>query len=76
MTAVAERKPKGGKKPIPTRQMAFRVPNDLAERIEAVAPRLGLDTSNFLRMMLIEQIGTYERRADRIEAGEAEAEEE
>jgi hypothetical protein len=63
MSAVAKKKPG-------SRQMAFRVPNDLADRVEKVAARLGLDTSNFLRMMLLEQVGAYERRADRIEGGE------
>jgi len=75
-TATMARKPKPGSKPTgPTRQLAFRVPNELADRVEAVAPRLGLDVSNFLRMMLIEQIGSYERRADRIEGAGEEAEE-
>jgi hypothetical protein len=57
-----------------TRQLAYRVPADLAERVERVAVRLGLDTSNFLRMLTLEKIGEYERRADRIEAGESQEE--
>jgi hypothetical protein len=65
MSAVAKKKARSG-----SRQLAFRVPNELADRVEAVAARLGLDTSNFLRMMLLEQVGSYERRADRIEGGE------
>jgi hypothetical protein len=54
-----------------TRQLAFRVPETLAKRVERVAERLGLDLSNFLRTMTVEQIGVYERRADRAESGEA-----
>lgn len=69
-SAVAERKPRGGKKPVGSRQVAFRVPDALWTRLEGVADRLGLDVSNFLRMMLIEQIGVYERRAERVERGE------
>jgi hypothetical protein len=41
-----------------------------ATRQRANAPRLGLDVSNFLPMVLFDQIGVYERRADRIEGGE------
>jgi hypothetical protein len=67
MTAVAKKKVD---KTSGSRQLAFRVPEALAQRVERVAERLGLDTSNFLRMLLLEQVGVYERRADRIEAGE------
>jgi hypothetical protein len=63
MTTVAKKSPA-------TRQLAYRVPGELADRVEKVAERLGLDLSNFLRMRTLEQIGAYERRADRIEAGE------
>jgi hypothetical protein len=55
------------------RQLAYRVTNDLAERVERVAAGLGLDTANFLRMMTLEQIGVYERCAARIRAGEDDA---
>jgi hypothetical protein len=64
MTTVAK------KQPAAARQLAYRVPAELAARVERVAERLGLDVSNFLRMMTVEQIGVYERRADRAEAGE------
>jgi hypothetical protein len=57
-----------------TRQLAFRVPAELAKRVERTAERLGLDLSNFLRTMTVEQIGVYERRADRAESGEADTE--
>jgi hypothetical protein len=67
MNAVAKKKVD---KTSGSRQLAFRVPEALAQRVERVSERLGLDTSNFLRMLLLEQVGVYERRADRIEAGE------
>lgn len=51
----------------PTRQLAFRVPEELAQRTEKVAARLGLDLSNFLRTILLENIVTYEVRANRAE---------
>ncbi len=52
------------------RELAYRVTNELAERVEQAAAGLGLDTANFLRMMTLEQIGVYEGRADRVKAGE------
>lgn len=52
-----------------TRQLAFRVPESAARRVEKVSARLGLDVSNFLRMMLVENLVTYERRAERVEGG-------
>ncbi len=51
------------------RQLAFRVPGSMAGRVEKVAARLGLDLSNFLRMLLVENLAIYERRADKIEEG-------
>jgi hypothetical protein len=59
-----------GRKKFTTRQLAFRVPEELAKRVENTSKRLGLDVSNFLRAMLVEQIGVYERRAERAESGE------
>lgn len=55
------------------REPAYRVTNDLPDRVERVAVELGLDTAIFLRMMTLEQIGIYERCADRVRAGEDDA---
>lgn len=49
------------------RQLAFRAPEDLAARLEKAASRLGLDLSNFLRMMAVENVARYERRADQVD---------
>jgi antitoxin component of RelBE/YafQ-DinJ toxin-antitoxin module len=58
------------KKQPPTKQVAFRAPEDVVERLENVARRLGLDLSNFMRLMVVEQVARYERRAERAESGE------
>lgn len=64
----------GSRSPEATKQIAFRVPASLAVRLERTAARLGLDASNFMRMVLLEHMTEYERRADRIEGkGEGEA---
>lgn len=52
-----------------SKQIAFRCPLDILHRIEAVAPQLGLDVSNFLRMMLVENLAAYERRASAAREG-------
>jgi hypothetical protein len=62
---------KRNKKP-ETRQVAFRVSVELADRLEAVAMRLELDLSNFMRLMCREMVSHYEKRADRMNSGEVE----
>src|SRR5690242_3883641 len=52
------------------RQLAFRVPADLAQRVEDLAERVGLHLSNFLRLVVKECIPPYEGRAEGIERGE------
>lgn len=52
------------------KQIAFRAPVDLVERVDKVSKQLGLDTSNFMRMLLVEQLSEYERRARKIREGE------
>lgn len=49
------------------RQVAFRAPDDLVHRLDMVASRLGLDLSNFLRMIVVENLPAYEQRASRID---------
>lgn len=51
-------KPEGGK------QVNFRCPDALNARLEAVALGLGLDVSNFLRMLLIKHLDTYEQEVE------------
>ena len=48
------------------KQLSLRVPLSLAKRIDAAAEMLGLDPSNFLRMMLLESLPTYEERARQV----------
>ena len=45
-----------------SRNINFRCPNDLYGRLEGAARGLGLDVSNFVRMLLVENIGRYEQR--------------
>lgn len=45
------------------RPINFRAPSDLAARLDFVAEALGLDVSNLVRMVLYENLSTYERRA-------------
>lgn len=66
MSTVAKQKP--------TRQIGFRLTEETATRLEALAARYGQDVSGFLRLMLAEQMPVYERRAEKMEQGEAEKE--
>ena len=56
-------------RPSEGKQINFRAPPDLAERLEAVAEALGLDVSNLVRMVLKENLREYERRAKQVEPG-------
>jgi hypothetical protein len=47
-------------------QVNFRAPGDLHSRLEAVAAGLGLDVSNLVRMVLYENLATYEERVEQI----------
>lgn len=49
------------------KQISFRAPPDLERRLEYVAKWLGLDGSNLVRMILVENIAQYERRARLLE---------
>jgi len=47
-------------------QMNIRVPDGLYVRIEETAAALGLDATNFLRMVIKENLAQYEQRAEQI----------
>ena len=51
------------------RQINFRAAPELASRLDRIAVVLGLDVSNLVRMILHENLATYEARADQIEGG-------
>lgn len=58
-------------RPLEPKQVNFRVPGELYARLEALADGFGQDVSNFLRLVLNEQVPAYERRLERIRRGEA-----
>jgi predicted DNA-binding protein len=73
---IAVAKGKGSQKPTSTdgkktRVFAVRLPDPTAERVEAVAEGLGLDEASFLRMLITENLAGYERRIERIKAGDS-----
>jgi len=63
--AKKKRQTDQGGSPI-TYQMNIRVPDDLRARIESTAAVLGLDATNFVRMVLNENLAQYEQRAEQI----------
>lgn len=52
------------------KQLGLRVDKDMRRRLEDTANGLGLEVSSFLRMMVTENIGRYERRVAAIRRGE------
>jgi len=54
--------------PIPTKQLLFRVPPDIHQTIMWSADALGLDVSNFLRLVIAEHIPEYVERGKKIRA--------
>lgn len=64
---VAKKKPGAGRPPV-GRQINFRAPDELADRLDRVAEILALDTSSLIRMIIAENLATYEQRADLVEA--------
>lgn len=50
-------------------QIAFRAPSHLKRRAERTAQRLGLDLTNFMRMILIKGLLEQEAEADRVDRG-------
>lgn len=52
------------------RQIGLRISGQLDKDIAECSEALGLDDSNFIRMVLIENMGKYKRRAKAINEGE------
>lgn len=50
----------------PVRQINYRCDESLYERLARVADALGLDLSNFTRMVLMEHLHQYEERVESI----------
>lgn len=59
-SAVAKKKQDA----VSTRQVNFRASPELLSRLETAALGLGLDVSNFVRMVLLENLTAYEKRAE------------
>jgi hypothetical protein len=55
-----------------SRQIVFRVSEDVGRLLDELAPAFGQDVSGFLRLILKEQLPGYRRRAERNERGEEE----
>jgi hypothetical protein len=51
------------------KQYAVRLPQALVPRVVAVAETLGLDEAVLLRMIVVENLSAYEKRAERVRAG-------
>lgn len=49
------------------RPITFRASARLANRLDVVADKLGLDVSNLVRMILNENLAAYERRAQQLD---------
>ena len=59
-------KKKTGAAPHATQQMNIRVAGAIYKRIEKTAETLGLDPTNFVRMLIMENLAAYEERAERV----------
>lgn len=53
-------------KPAPVHQMSVRIPDADFRRIETAAAKLGLDATSLVRMILKENLATYEQRAEQV----------
>ena len=71
MRTVAK-KPKSGSKEEADKQRVFQVKfaKAIEERILAAAETMTLDPTSFLRLIIREQLPTYEKRASRIRDGQ------
>jgi hypothetical protein len=58
------------------KQVNFRASDELFARLERVSDSLGLDLSNFVRMVLMENLPSYEERAAAIRRATADPSEE
>ena len=79
-TAVIEMRPGTGlvgrsKKPGGDRQIGFRVSEERYLELEDIAHGMGLDLSNFLRLMIAENLPTYRQRVREIREREARSKE-
>lgn len=63
---MGKKKDSSGGRPGVGRQINFRAPPDLVQRLETVAEALALDVSSLIRMVLAENLARYERRADEV----------
>lgn len=52
------------------KQFALRLPLEIAARVEDTAATLGLDEANLLRHIVIASLPTYEKKAERVKAGQ------
>jgi predicted DNA-binding protein len=55
-----------------SRQIVFRVPEDVGRQLDELAPHYGQDVSGFLRLILQEQLPKYRRQVERRQQGEEE----
>jgi hypothetical protein len=53
------------------KQLGLRLSAELLREVEFCAEALGLEAAPFIRMVLIENLGKYKRRAERIKSGES-----
>jgi hypothetical protein len=67
-TVMAPRK----RKVVKTRQLNVRFPVDLVARLDRAAEMLATDTSNLLRMIVVENLPNYEERGRRARGQEGE----
>lgn len=52
------------------KQFALRLPAEVAARVEDTATTLGLDEANLLRLIVVTNLPSYERKAERVKAGQ------
>jgi hypothetical protein len=69
----ADDKGRSSGRPSIGRQVNIRIPPDLDGRLQFIADVLGLDISNLVRLVLNEQLHTYEARARQIVESRAQA---
>jgi hypothetical protein len=53
------------------KQLGLRLSAELLREVEFCADALGLEASPFIRMVLVENIAKYKRRAERVKAGDS-----
>lgn len=64
------KKPTAKTDPKPSMKVfAVRLPPSISSRVEEAAKGLGLDEGNLLRMLVMENLAIYEKRAERVKSG-------